>query len=308
MKTVIKKIKQLLHQQNGSAALLLGLAMVGMLSITGLVLDGGKLYMTRAHLQKVANASALSGAQELMNSDRDVSDVVHDILIEHEEEGSLHQIKIQMKDKVKVHLQKTVPLSFSKLLGKETSIVEAEATAELRVMGRAVGAAPLGIDDSIPLELNKKYKLKVDQTEVEYGNFGILALGGTGASTYEENLKNGYRNEIRFGDILETETGNIAGKTRAVIQERLTACPYLEGDVKYRDCSRIILIPVYTPYNHETNQLKEVKVTGFAYFYITEPMDFKDTAITGMFIERAGTGFEEPGAVNHGAYVIRLIK
>ncbi|WP_017754555.1 Tad domain-containing protein [Calidifontibacillus oryziterrae] len=303
---MIKKVMKRFHEQNGNAMVLASLAMIALLTMTGLVLDGGKLYMTRAHLQKVANAAALSGAQELTNNEAAVGSVVEKVLIDHQEEASLDELNIQMEDKVRVELKKDVPLTFSKLFGVEQTPVKAEAAAELGVMGRAIGAAPLGIDDSIPLEYFREYKLKVDQTEVDHGYFGVLALGGPGANIYEQNLRHGYQDEINVGDVLETQTGNIAGKTRQVIQDRLNACP-LPGDYTHRDCSRVILIPTYTPYNHEPNkQLKEVKVTGFAYFYITEPMHPHDTSITGMFIERTGTGFEEPTAKNKGAFAIRL--
>lgn len=301
-----RTLKAFLANQQGSAIVLFSLAMVSFLAIIGLVIDGGKLYVTKAHLQKVANAAALSGAQELLNSESQVHSVIVKVLESHQEEASLVKEDILIEKKVSIDLEKNTSLTFSKLLGYDNVSVKAHAAAELRVMGRAVGAAPLGIDDSIPLEFFQEYKLKVDQTGVEYGNFGVLALGGSGAKTYEENLRYGYQEEIKIGDTLDTQTGNIAGKTRAVIQDLIASCPYLPGDYNQRDCPRILLIPLYTPYNHTTNQLKEVKVTGFAFFYITEPMSMKDTSITGMFIKRAGTGFEEAGAINKGAYSIRL--
>ncbi len=35
------------------------------IALAGLVVDGGHLYLTKAHLQKTANAAVLSGGQEL---------------------------------------------------------------------------------------------------------------------------------------------------------------------------------------------------------------------------------------------------
>lgn len=303
----MKKILQLLfRKEEGSVLLLVSLSFMGLLTMTGLVIDGGTMYMTKSHLQKSANAAVLSGAQELTNREDAVREVVTEVLRSHEEEASLKVISITMGNRVEIELVKTVPLAFSSLFGFETVDVYSNAAAELRVMGRAVGAAPLGIDDSIKLDYYKEYKLKVDSSGVEYGNFGVLALGGSGASTYEDNLRNGYNQEIKVGDILETETGNIAGKTRSVIKERVDGCPHTETSASDRNCSRIILIPTYKPYEHDTNQMKQIQITGFAYFYITDPMDSKDTSITGMFIERAGTGFEGEYSLNKGAFSIRL--
>jgi hypothetical protein len=301
-----KTLKRLLKKEDGSALLLVTLAFMGLLTMTGLVIDGGTMYMTKSHLQKAANAAVLSGAQELTNSESSVREVVKEVLDAHGEGDQLQNITIKMGERVAIDLAKSVPLVFSKLLGFESVDVHSNAAAELRVMGRAIGAAPLGIDDSIHLDYYKEYELKVDSSGVEYGNFGVLALGGPGANTYEDNLRFGYKQEIRVGDIIDTQTGNIAGKTRAAVKERVDGCPNTPESLNDRDCSRIILIPTYKPYGHYTNQMKQIQITGFAYFYITDPMDSKDTSITGMFIKRAGTGFEEPNSLNKGAFSIRL--
>ncbi|WP_276355197.1 pilus assembly protein TadG-related protein [Cohnella caldifontis] len=297
-----------LRDERGNAAVLVGLALLLMLTATGLVMDGGAMYAAKSHLQKAANAAALSGAQELTGEETDVRSVVEEILAKHGEQADLTMEDVKMGDSLRVHLRKKVPLGFSRLLGKEEATVEAEAAARISPMGSAEGVAPLGIDESIPLEFNKTYKLKVDSSGVEAGYFGVLALGGPGASTYESNLRYGYQSEIKLGDIIDTQTGNIAGKTRDGIQWRIDSDPYPSGDYSHRDSPRVILIPVYRPYNQTSNQLKQIQVTGFAYFYIAEPMSSKDTSITGMFIERTGTGYAQPGADVKGAYAIRLIE
>lgn len=305
MKTLFRRFSQ---EEQGSSVIIMGVAIIGLLAMAGLVIDGGTLYMSKSHLQKTANAAALSGAQELTHNQTAVSEVVNQVLQAHNETNSLVQTTIEMENKVTVHLKKDVTLSFVNIFGYDSSPVEAKATAEIMMMSKAAGAAPLGIDESISLDFYREYKLKVDEADVDTGNFGVLALGGTGASTYEQNLKNGYQNSIQVGDVLRTQTGNIAGKTKTGVQERLDACPYLAGQTHHRDCSRILLIPVYQPYSFDSNQLKEVKITGFAYFYILEPMNSQDKTIKGMFIKRAGTGIVDPAIVNKGAYGIRLIE
>ncbi|GAM15629.1 pilus assembly protein TadG-related protein [Mesobacillus selenatarsenatis] len=293
-------------EESGNTILLAALSMFVILSIAGLAIDGGMVYMTKAELQKTANAAVLSGAQELTNNEAKVDEVVRSIVAAHKDGSSVDNISIVMEKKVGIDLSKKVDLAFSKLLGFETVDVKAHSAAELRTMGRAEGAAPLGIDDSIPLEFNKEYQLKVDTGGVEYGNFGVLALGDTGARPYEENLRHGYQNELSVGDIVITQTGNIAGKTREVVKEKVNSCPELPRDINTRNCSRILLVPVYKPYSTDVNQVKEVKITGFAYFYITDPMDSHDTSIKGIFIKRAGTGFESEAAAFKGAYSIRI--
>ncbi|HEY4552829.1 MAG TPA: pilus assembly protein TadG-related protein [Bacillaceae bacterium] len=296
----------LLKREDGNVLILTAIALLALLAITGLVIDGGMVYMQKSHLQKTANAAALSGAQELTNSEESVQKVVQDILASHDETVSMNQLNITMNDQVNVRLTKPVNLAFSSLFGIDAVDVRAEATASLGVMGRAVGVAPLGVDETTPLQLYQEYQLKVGSGDSEAGNFGILALGGSGARTYEENLRYGYQEELKIGDVVATQTGNIAEKTRSAVQEKINGCPESPDNLFKRDCSRIILVPVYKPYNQTSNQVKEVIITGFAYFYIKDPMNSKETSVTGIFIERAGTGFTEKGASNYGAYAIRL--
>lgn len=303
-----KVIKSLYQEERGSALVLFTLMFALILGIAGLVIDAGVLYNTRSHLQKAANAAALSGAQELINSADAVKSVVGDILQAHGENGSLKKIDIRPdnSDKLQIVLEKDVPLYFMKLFKINSIKVSAAAAAGLVPMNRGKGAVPLGIDDSIPLEYMKAYSLKVDSGSSTYGNFGILALSGPGAKLYEQDLQYGYDGEIQVGDIIDTQTGNIEGKTRDAISARIAACPYSSGDINERDCPRIVMILVYKPYNVQSNQLKQVKVTGFAYFYIKEPMDTHDSSITGYFIRRAGGGIGSSSSPDKGAYAIRL--
>lgn len=301
---------KLLKEENGSSIVIFALLMVVIVGVAGLVIDMGILYETKSSLNKTANTAVLSGSQELVNSDSEVKQVVEEILAAEGEEKSLREINIERDGsyKLKVVLEKEVPLYFLKLFKLNSMKVSVSSSAELVTMSRAKGAVPLGIDEDIPLEYMKEYNLKVDSGDSEYGNFGILALSGTGAMLYEQDLRNGYGNEIKAGDIISTQTGNISGKTIDAVNYRVNSSTYPEGDITSRDNPRIILILVYKPYEVSSNQLKQVKITGFAYFYIKAPMDSHDSSIKGYFIKRVGNGFGDDALVNKGAYAIRLVE
>ncbi|WP_138419520.1 Tad domain-containing protein [Aquibacillus sediminis] len=299
----MKIVRALLNNESGSALALVTFAFIGLVGITGLVVDGGMLYASKSHLQKVANASVLSGAQELTSDDQlKVRAIIDDILVHHDESDSLQALGIIPNSKVTIELQKPVPLTFSSLFGIETVNISANATASLGVMGRAVGAAPLGVPETTELQYGEEYKLKVDSSDSVSGYFGILALEGPGANLYEDNLRYGFQEPLAVGDVVNTQTGNIAGKTRTVVNELVNSCENYEQ----RDCPRTLLVLVYKPYNQTSDQLKQVEITGFAHFYITEPMSSTDTSITGIFIKRTNVGYFEPDAVDRGAYTIRL--
>ncbi|RLL47032.1 hypothetical protein D8M04_07530 [Oceanobacillus piezotolerans] len=303
MKTFYINFKK---QEAGNAILLVALAMSALIAMVGLVIDGGNLFISKSHLQKTANAAALSGAQEIVNSEAAVHEVVNLILSSHDELNSLSQITIEA-DRLHVELAKDVPLFFSSLFGVESVPMKVDAKAGLNPMGVAKGAVPLGINDKVELVYGQTYQLKVDAGDSVSGNFGVLALDGPGAKTYGETLMHGFDENLKVGDIVNTQTGNIAGPTREGIQYRINNCPYPDGDYQHRDCPRIMLVVVYKPYSQTTNQLKSVQITGFAYFYITQPMSKTDDSVKGIFIKRAGPGMTgENSPLNRGAYAIKL--
>ncbi|MGP4079832.1 pilus assembly protein TadG-related protein [Pseudalkalibacillus sp. R45] len=305
----MKKKLKVLREEAGSTIVLTGLAMLALIAIMGLVIDGGSLFMTKSHLQKVANAAALSGAQELTVNESEVRNVVNKVLTKHAELDSLEDMKIELEDKVGVDLIKEVPLYFSSLFGKESVPVKVHAAAEIGPIGEAVGVAPLGIDRSVNPQPYQEYTLKVGPHDNDTGFFGILGLGGPGADTYKENLRNGYQEPVKFGDIIETQTGNIAA-TRSIINDLVNQCTVTEEEMRAganpRDCDRILLIPIYEPEDDDQNQLKSIKIVGFAHFYITEPIDKHSDEITGIFVSQTDTGFIDNTIEDFGAYAIRL--
>lgn len=296
--------KNVLKNESGNVAPLVGFCLLALVAMTGLVIDGGTLYMTHSHLQKTANASVLSGAQELSSGEYEVRRIVDDVLDHHGETNSFERMEIEGASKVTVYLEKDVDLSFMRVFGYNQSRVKVSATAERLSMGRSMGAAPLGIDDTTHFEYYREYTLKVDEEDVETGNFGALALGTPGGRSFLTNLKYGFREEIKVGDVLQTEPGNNVGPAREGVQYRINNCPYSPGEVDHKDCPRVILIPIYA--KNEFTGRSEVVVTGFAYFYISSPVNMGDKTIRGQFLERTGTGYFEEGADSRGAYVIRL--
>ncbi|MFC3418968.1 pilus assembly protein TadG-related protein [Salinicoccus hispanicus] len=299
-------MRKLFRNEEGNMYLLMALTMFLSIGILGLVIDGGQLYMTKSHLQKTANAAAVSGAQELPNSQEKVDQVVGEILNHHNESGSLLFSKVDSEKLLHVGVGREVPLFFSSLFGIDNVMLNAEAKAGLHAMTAGVGVVPLGLDESMPLEYGKVYPLKVGAGDSDHGNFGILALDGPGAKTYEETLKHGFDEELKVGDVINTQTGNIAGKTKNGVDYRIASCPNV--DSQERDCARIMLVPVYKPYNYSGGQMGQVEITGFAYFYLTDSMNSKDE-INGIFIKRAGSGESNGDApLDRGAYTIKLTR
>ena len=297
-----------LKKEEGNVTILISIAMVVLLGMTGLVIDGGTMYMSKAELQKTANAAALSGVHEILNGKTAVDQVVEEVLDFHGEKESLASTEIENGNTVRVLLDKEVPLAFSRLFGRDAVMVQVGAAAEYGQTGSATGAVPLGIDERFELEYYRDYELKTDTEGVDTGWFGILALDGPGAATYYQNFRYGYQEELKVGDIIDTETGNVAGKTRSAVNERISNCSETFEEAIKHMCSRVILVPTYLPIGEyeEGQQIKQVEITGFAYFYLSEPVRNNDTSVHGMFIKKTGPGFIDETATSRGAYSIRL--
>ncbi|WP_100400294.1 TadE/TadG family type IV pilus assembly protein [Bacillus sp. FJAT-44742] len=301
--------KKFRKSESGNALVLVTLSFGAIVAILGLVIDGGHLYTTKSHLQKTANAAALSGAQEIPNSGARVQRVVGEVLVSHEEGGSLLRSTVENNRQLHVELERDVPLFFASLFGRDSVSIHVEARASLNPMGEAKGAVPLGIDEKVELNYGEKYELKVDSGDSEAGSFGVLALAGSGANHYGETLKHGFKDTMKVGDIIPTQTGNIAGATREGINHRIDTCPYPNGEYRERDCPRVMLVVVYKPHEKSQNQLRSIQVTGFAYFYVTDRMGRNDDSIKGTFIKRTGPGMAGTGTTlppDRGAYAIRL--
>lgn len=175
-------------------------------------------------------------------------------------------------------------------------------------MNQGIGAVPLGIkeDELDALTYGDPYTLKVGPGESEGGNFGVLELKGPGANNYEHALKFGFDKNLKIGDIIETESGNMAGGTRRGVDYRIDNCP----DPDERDCPRYMLIIVYKENEWQNqNKLKNVEITGFAYFLLSERKAHNDDEINGTFVKRTSAGATgDESAKDGGAYAIRLIE
>ncbi|WP_202078114.1 TadE/TadG family type IV pilus assembly protein [Caldalkalibacillus salinus] len=348
------KIKHLVKKESGNSIVMVALSLGALLSMTGLVIDGGTMYVTKSHLQKTANAAALSGAQELTNKEDEVRRVAKEVLERHGESESLENIKVQMEDRVDVFLTKPVDLNFVGIFGIEQADVKVYAAAEILPMNESTGMAPFSVPNNVPIRSPEdpeydesedihtiKFKPGNDKDDAEVdkegstSDYGILSYeytyvdtndpetcctekdehypeGGSGNDRYRHDFKYGSESWIEIGDVVGVETGQNNKGTMEAMDYRWENCPYKDGSVedpwKYRDCTRVILLPRTEDANTKTGTNKKYRVTGFAYFFIIEPYNNGKKEIKGHFVEKADTGYGRDGdkTENSGAFAIRL--
>lgn len=297
----------LYKEEDGIATVWFALFFIVIVFISGVAIDGGRLYKTKSELRKAADAAVLSGAQDLTVSSDSVTNIVNQILAAHNETSSLQDLSIS-PTKVTVTLKKDVPLCFMKIFKIDSAPVSVISAAQILPMKETVGAVPFGISKDIALTYMQEYELKVDSGSSLTGNFGILALAGVGGKLYEDALKYGYDQALTAGQVVDTQTGNVEQKTINGVNYRISESSYATNDISHRDDPRIIKVLVYEPYLITTNQIKSVKIDGFAYFYLEQPMSSTDSTVRGYFIRETGTGTGSSEVVDKGAYAIKLVE
>jgi len=127
---------------------------------------------------------------------------------------------------------------------------------------------PIGVDYRTDLSFGNQVTLK--QGQVGAGNWGPLALGGTGSDLYKYNVETGYAGLVTVGDWLLTEPGNVVGPTQQGFGYRMNAGAnsFSAGTFNNHELNdpRVMLIPIVDW--SSINGRSEVPLKGFAMMWI----------------------------------------
>ncbi|MDK2821784.1 MAG: hypothetical protein PWP31_1749 [Clostridia bacterium] len=298
-------IRKLLLEQKGSALILISLAMTALLGIVSLVTDVGLVYVSKFNLVNAVDAAALAGTQELPDRPQKAKEVAKNYAIANGVNENL-DIELLNDYSLKVHASREIDLLFAKVIGFNKGFVSHEAIAQVAPIIKTSGVVPLGLEKQ-ELKFGEQYNLKVGAGAAETGWFGALALGGSGASRYEDNLTYGYKETLQIGDIVEVENGNMSNPTKRAIDDRIFSCdhyPYCTVDKFDRNCRRLVKIPIVEVLNK-----KSVRIVGFTMFLLDGVMgQGKDCYVKGKFVKTIIPGEVSTEAENFGLLGVRLIE
>lgn len=298
-------MKTFLKKEDGVVLVVVVFLMTAFLAVLALVLDAGSIYLEKNRLQKIVDAAVLAGAQELpMSSTKAIEQANKSIQLN---EGQVSNFTTEINTShtsIKVKGSKQVKLVFAGALGFDDFIIQAQATAQLSPLSSAKGAIPLGVMASTNLQFGSVYYLKTGTSD--NGNFGAIELSGTGANNYENDMKYGYNAQLKNYQILELESGNMVGSTQKAVEYRISFCPNATYDNHSFECPRRVTVPIYEPVTVESNKLKEVRIVGFATFFIER---FSSNGeVVGRFIKGTQSGDSIDGQRDFGTYTFKLIQ
>lgn len=322
-------LRRVAKEESGAVIIIVAFLLIALLGMTALAVDVGQLYQARRQMVTAADAGALAGVVDLIeNKDQDSAEsVARNYAIDNESEAGNTDVNVINGYTVEVWSGKTVNYSFARILGFESQVVTAYARAMY---------APIKTAEIIPLTIHednyddgKKITIKYSHHsdgDLGSGNFHPLALGGTGANKYKDNLANGYDGLISIGMPLDTESGNMSGPTSQGLQPRFDACgkPCVDGYYdedgesicKDPDCPRKVIIPLYEEVEYQSqgnqNKVSKVIVSGFAQIYLLNVSEQgNESIVNAVFLRNLEDGeieevFDE--SIDFGVYNVRLLE
>lgn len=293
-KSQLQQFKQLVRQgfsnidvyqkERGSVVVLVTLALTTLLGFCALVTDVALMYAEKAHLQNSVDAAALAGVQELPND----PSLAEQTARNYAAQNGVPAVTVTFaasNAKIIVQATKQVPTYFARIWGITEEQISVSAKAMMVPPTEMYGAVPLSVLDEKKLIYGEPYVLKEGGGCGNTGWYGALALSGNGASSYEEDLANGYQGTLRVGQIVDVKNGNMSGPTAQGIAARLaqdTRVPRNTFADHDRNAPEIMYIPIVTPYGHN-----EMKIVGFAAFFLDGvPGNGNNSIITGRFLQK----------------------
>ncbi|MBP2651623.1 MAG: hypothetical protein H6Q74_2448 [Firmicutes bacterium] len=295
---------KILRSKRGSILILAALAFTAILGLAALVIDAGNLYMNRIQLATIADASALAAARQLLTTTTETPAQAAQELATLNGKKSTDQLTVTINNHtVTVTASRKITFLFAPLLGLTSSNVTASATATTGVLGSATGVVPFGIEQKA-LTYGVSYVLKNGGGSGNTGNFGAVALGGSGANTYRENIENGYSGTLHIGDKIYTEPGNMSGPTTTGVNYRITQDPTATFPPS-SNSPRIVTVPIVD--SMDVNGRKQVTIVGFAAFFLEGVGGSgNNNYVTGQFIEMVQSGDLSTADTYYGVYNIKL--
>lgn len=303
--TLLRRLGYGSREEDGQMLIMVVASLAVLLGFSAMAVDVGSYAVDRRKLQNAADAAALAAAAELPSAG-----TAQTVALDYAQKNQVPAADVAVtvvqqslpavpNPYVQVAVKRNHTFFFARAIGIGRQDVRASAKAVKTSPGGDNGLMPWTVNEATlnATEPGQQAVLKYDSNGVHNGNFGALAIDGTGASVYRSTIINGSQSMVCVtgladceGVTVETEPGNMIGPTREGVNARIAATdahcdtfgevftPVPGTSGKYnlnRDCNpwlsggyasqRVVLIPITSG---EYNGRKTVTVTGFALFFL----------------------------------------
>ena len=293
-------------REEGNVSILVSLIFIILMVSTAFVMDFGVIYAEKAKLVKAMDAAILAGGQVLPDQIDEARSVMEDYLIENH--VSLDQVEINIADDgmtAEIRGYTDVPHFFGKVIGFTETRVNAKTKIALGSLTSVKGGIrPFGVE-SFEYNYGDLVTLKVGGGDGNNGNYGPLALGGTGASVLIDNALYGYDGELKIGDFIDTEPGNMASLIPHM-KSYINSIPETFNDYS-PGSDRIWTIPLLA--SLDVSGRDQVEIVGFGQFFIEDVQKKSGKVeLKGRFIQYVSQGDINFDQVSKGALGMKLVE
>lgn len=305
------KIRLLMKEENGQSLVMVAIFIVVLLGFTGLVIDGGRLYLAKSQLQKAVDAGALAGADLMLEGVKGTGDYNHTEskvkaveIADSNYDNTSYNVSFPNNNIIRVYGEENVNLMLMPILGKNIATVSAEAQVQVggitRVEKGTVIPLALTLSEGKVLKFGETWNLKKGPGEGYNGNFHFLDLSTLpgaksntgGAQGLEYYIKNASTVPIKIGQTLFTEPGqNNSSKIEDAINDK---------------ANTIVYVPIIEDFTSKNNGASEVTIIGFAAFKLLS-FDKKNHVIQAEFIKEVLPGEMGDVTTEYGTYASKLI-
>lgn len=232
---------------SGQVLVLLALAMLGLIGILALSMDGGMLYLNRRRMQNAADAGALAGGRilALNGTASQAYAAAYDYAV-NRNHAATADIRVTSPS-ISVRACTPVQMTFARILGVYQRTVCATAGGRFDGVADAAGAAPIAIRD-FEYVIGKPYTIWDDAADADplSGNIqgsyrGWLCMncvdadcGACGEALLKSWMRDGYDGTMSVGTWIRGETGVAASVIQqAVVGQLLTIVVFDEKAEQY---------------------------------------------------------------------------
>lgn len=290
-------------KSRGQILIVVTVALTALIGAISLCTDVGVFYFNWVELQKAADAAVVAGANYLpLDPSTAVSTADNYARLNGLAPAEIASTQVSADNlSISMTLDRTVPYYFARVLGLTIGAISVFARATAETVGTAGGALPFGIAYQTNYSAGQTVTLMPGQ--VGAGNWSALALGGTGASIYLQDIENGYSGSISAGGLVTTETGVINGPTQQGINYRIDEGLNVDPTGGYADHTltdpRAVVVPMVN--FSSINGQSQVPVEGFAELWLVS-VDGSANITTYFIGQVAANSQPSATASNFGAY------
>jgi hypothetical protein len=302
--------------RKGQALVIVIAAIPAILGSLTLVIDVGNAYFNKLEMQTASDSAVLAGGLYLPSyPDQAISFARQFANTNGLSNSEITSITVTPDDKeVILAATRSLPCYLCAILGESEAHAQVSggsvsgpgaglrstATSGIVPIRAAAGVVPIAVDYRTSLNFGQQVVLK--QGQLGPGNWGPLALGGSGGDNYRTNIENGYSGLLTVGDSLTTETGNVVGPTSQAFNYRLRAgqTNFPSGTFQTHDLNdpRVMLIPMVDWSG--VSGSSQVPLKGFAMMWTVS--EDNQGNITCYFIQQSiPQGVPDASALSAGA-------